>query len=233
MNITGTIYIIDEPRIDVLKSNLMRMPPPGGNLAPNTALCMDMDETDNMLEVWFPEHCQKATILLPPPAAMYKEIDGDQEGFIKEYNEYLEYDSTVQDFICSMILYLHIGGNILLYTPSHLEDDTLWTNVLILFFFTRFGITIGSSIENSFAYDPKYDGVIADLLYGKGYISIMEYLNISDPTMLPSTDACQKLAADLSYIAPGEDPMAFYYDTKRRMIETNSPLLKPAIIFER
>ena len=43
MLLTGTMYIIDEPHIDVLKNNLMRMPPPGAALNPNTVICMDMD----------------------------------------------------------------------------------------------------------------------------------------------------------------------------------------------
>lgn len=234
MILTGTMFIIDEPHLDVLKANLSRMPPPGihgPQLAACTALCMDMDETDNMLEMWFPDHCQKATLLCPPPAAMYKEIDGDMEGFIKEYNEYLDYDSNVQEFIGSMLMYLHVGGNVMLYTPSHLEDDSLWTNTLILFFFTRYGITIGTSNTNPYAYDPRYDGVIADSLYGNGYIDIMEYLNLSDPNMQHSLEVYNRLKYDLTPMCPGEDPMKFYYTAKNLINTTGSPVFSPAIVF--
>lgn len=232
MLLTGTMYIIDEPHIDVLKNNLMRMPPPGAALNPNTVICMDMDETDNMLEVWFPEHCQKATILCPPPSAMYKEIDGDSEGFINEYNDYLDYDSTVQEFIVSMLMYLSYGGNIILYTPSHLEDDALWTNTLLLYFFTRFGITIGTGIDTPYAYDIRYDGHIADILYVNNYMNLSKYLAFSDP-LSRSPEADRKLRMELAPMAgPGVDPMTIYYDAKNLMMATGGvSLLKAAVTF--
>lgn len=231
MNIIGTIYLVDEPNIDVLKRNLMNIPPPGGRLATGTIMCMDMDETDNMLELWFPEHCQKATLLCPPPLAMYKEIDGDLEGFIQAYNEYLDYDESVQDFIASMLLYLHIGGDILLYTPSHIEDDAIWVNTLVMYFFTRFGITIGTSATNQAAYDPRYDSVVAVFIYSKGLMDVFDFVN-SYLNPYPDPSIVERLCMDLSrFCGPGDNPMELYDSMITSLTCYGTPLLRPAVVF--
>ena len=48
-------------------------------------ICMSMDEADDTLEREFPNLVQKSTILCAPPSAIYKEVDGDSEGFINDY----------------------------------------------------------------------------------------------------------------------------------------------------
>lgn len=232
MNILGTIFLIDEPHIDVLKSNLMTNPPPGHSIATGCMICCDMDESDNMLELWFPEHCQKATLLCPPPSAMYKEIDGDLEGFIQCYNEYLDYDNSVQDFIASMLLFMHLGGNILLYTPSHIEDDAIWVNTLMMYFYTRFGITIGTGPDKPCLYDPKYDSVVATLMYDRGVMDVFDYINsITDP--YPDPKIQQRLTFDLlPFASPGENPLNLYYLMRDAINRNGIPVFIPAIRFD-
>jgi len=233
MNILGTIYMMDEPRLDVLRGWLNTTPPPMGNMATGTMICMDMDETDNKLEVEFPDHCQKATLLCPPPLAMYKEIDGDEEGFIQAYNEYLDYDSSVQDFIASMLMYLHMGGHIFMYSPSYIDDCPIWLNTLMLFFFTRYGITIGTSESNGSMYDQRYDGVIADLLYRKGFMNVFDYINSNTSNILDS-DIEEKVCLDLEPFTPiGEHPLEMYRYMKDSLLKYGLPIIKPAVIFER
>jgi len=232
-NIIGTMYLIDEPHIDVLKSNLASTPPPGKGVATGTMLCMDMDESDNMLELWFPDHTQKATILCPPPIAMYKEIDGDQEGFIEEYYRYLDYDDSVQDFLASMLLYLHIGGHILLYTPSHLEDDAIWLNTLVLFFYTRYGITIGTGASDPFRYDERYDVQIANFIYERGFMDVFDFINSSANPFPPFT-VQEKLYTDLLPLCqPGDSPLDMYQLMVNSLLQDGAPIYKAAITFDR
>ena len=94
----GSLFIVDEQHFDILKYNLSTNPPPGRGPAVGTLLCCDLDDGDDMLECMFPEHVQKATLLCPPPSALFKEIDGDMDGFISEYMSYLDYDNSVKEF---------------------------------------------------------------------------------------------------------------------------------------
>ena len=106
MTILGSIYIMDANHLETTKHNLSIYLPPKAGPGPNRILCMDMDETSDELEQLFPDKAMKATLLCPPPLAMYKEIDGDQEGFIRAYNEYLEYVRKNDNFYFSNILYI-------------------------------------------------------------------------------------------------------------------------------
>lgn len=233
MNILGTIYLVDEPNIEILKRELSTNPPPGGGLATGTMLCIDMDESDNKLEQWFPYHTQKGTLLCPPPLAMYKEIDGDQEGFIQSYYEYLDYDESVQDFIASMLLLLHIGGRIMLYTPAYISDDTIWMNTLMLFFFTRFGITIGTSADRSFSYDAKYDGQVANFMYRRGVMEIFDYINSSTDLSCPP-EFQDKVCIDLlPYCGPEDNPLQLFDLIKFNLSHYHVPITKSAIMFDR
>ena len=46
MNIIGTMFLVDEANMNVLRNNLMSFPPPGGGLATGTMLCIDIDDSD-------------------------------------------------------------------------------------------------------------------------------------------------------------------------------------------
>lgn len=233
MNIIGNIYMMDEPHIDVLKRELALNPAPGGGLATGTMLCIDMDETTDQLEQMFPYHCQKGTLLCPPPKILYKEIDGDQEGFVQDYYAYLDYDEAVQDFVASMLLFLHIGGNIRMYTPSFIEDDSIWLNTLILFFFTRYGITIGTGADRPFSYDSRYDGHIANFMYSKGIMEIFDYVNSCTELIAPfefQDKICQDL---LPYCSVEENPLEVFAHMRYSLTQQGKPITKPALIFER
>ena len=233
MNIIGTMYLVDEPNIDVLKNALSTMPPPNTPGVPikNTIMCLDLDEGDNMLELWFPDHCQKATILCPPPLALYKEIDGDMEGFINEYNYYLEMDSAVQEFIASILFYSHHGGSTIIYIPCHMEDDSLWVHTLTSFFLTHYGISIGG-LKYQFSYDPTFDNTIAAFLYTMGWMDIYDYAISSPSQLIPSLYIKQKIIEDLGPIAgPDVDPLELYSYMRYAMARTGNLILKPAVTF--
>lgn len=232
MILLGTMYIIDEQNIEVLKSQLSAFPPPlGGPYVKDTLMCLNMDESSSDIDDMFPYHTQKATLLLPPPFAMQKYVDGDQEGFIHEYNFYLEYDIAVQEFIASILYYLHVGGNILVYIPQCLDDDSIWINTFQLFFFTRYGITMGTSIEHKFAFDIMYNNIIDDLLYSKNYIDIFDYVNNYTERM-PGSLVWDKATRDLYTIGGFDvDPIQTYMMIKMSMQNYGVPILRPAVTF--
>lgn len=219
--------MIDEPHVDIIRMELSE-PPIGPGV-----LCLNMNEGDMTLEQEFPDRCQTATILLPPTEALIKEIDGDQEGFINIYNEYLSSEDIMQ-FITAMIYFLHIGGKILIYTPADLDTDAILTNTLIIYFYTRFGISIGTSEKNGFDYDARYDGVIADLLYQYDRLNVFEYINLSGP-FTPSPEVQNKILYDLTpYCDPYDpDPLELYRIMKNSLLLDGQPITKPAVMFER
>jgi hypothetical protein len=228
MNILGSIYIVDQPHINVLLSQLASTPPPscGGKV-----LCMDMDETQDEIEKMFPDHTVKATLFCPPPSAMYKEIDGDQEGFITDYNNYLDYDNAVQDYIAAMLYFMHTGGNITLYSPAVISDGATWLNTLMIFFYTRYGIVIGTETTPS-SYDDKYDAEIATFLYEKGHMDVIDYCNSYPNNYFPDARVADKVYFELAHIAgPYENPQEVYTRIANNVINYGVPILRPAVTF--
>ena len=224
MNILGTLYTADDP-------NFVRAVLYNPQFAANT-IVMSMDEEDDSLEREFPDRVQVSTILCAPPSAIYKDIDGNHEEFITDYNEYLD-SPPVTEFIAAVLAHMHRGGNILLYIPEFTEDS-IWVNVLLINLFTRFGITVGMSKDKNFEYDPKYDAVIANIIYSYGYIDIIDYMN-SNPEMFPPYELCERVAYDLApYCLPGENGVDVYARMKQNQLMTMDPskrLIIPAMTY--
>ena len=129
-----------------------------------------------------------------------------------------------------MLLFLHVGGQVLLYSPAMLNDGAVWLNTLLLFFYTRYGITVGTP-TNEFAYDPSYDATIIDLLYSRDCINVFDYCN-GYPDMNPSINLANKAYYELSFFCgPGEDPAMVYYRIKSNVMKYGVPILKPGVVF--
>lgn len=242
MYVTGTMYLIDPPNIDYLKESLSRMPSPpipipstpGKGLFCGTALCLDMDETNigrySDLEMLFPNHYIPATTLCPIDDAVDHIRNGDQEGFIKAYNDYLDYDGIAQDEITTILYLLYKGVNIMLYTPTYIIDDT-WVNTLMTFFYTRFGIGIGVSRFEPFTYNPQYDIKIAMYLYIHNAIDVHEFISLA-PIDLPDPSVVDKLGMDLIKYCPyrGNTPLEVYYSFVEQCKQGNAfgiPIVHP------
>lgn len=237
MNIIGTMFLVDEAHMDVLQSNLSSMAPPGSPVpAGNTMLCIDMSDDDNRIEQWFPNHTQKGTLLTPPPSALYKQIDGDQEGFIVEYNNYLDNDQSVRDFVASMMYFLHVGGHILLYSPTELDSGAIWLNTLQLWFYTRFGINIGTGAQSPFTYDQNYDYIVANELYGRlGAMNVLDFVYsiAADITKVDPMNM-QKFYQEMEpFVMAGEDPFSILQFIRINLLTGGSPAYKPAVMFGR
>jgi hypothetical protein len=126
-------------------------------------MVLDLDETSDELKSMFPNDAIKGTVLLPPPSAIFLQIDGDQEGFIFDYEMYLRSNDVV-DYISTIIFMIYSGINTLIYIPSY-SEDSVWVNVLLGFFEKEFGIHIGTSVTNGFSYNGTQDHYISNLMY--------------------------------------------------------------------
>lgn len=229
----GSLFIVDEQHFDILKYNLSTNPPPGRGPAVGTLLCCDLDDGDDMLECMFPEHVQKATLLCPPPSALFKEIDGDMDGFISEYMSYLDYDNSVKEFLSSLLLFIHLGGNAIIYTPSNVDDDAIWLNTLMAFFNTRFGITIGTSQTEPYYFDERYSSIVSSYMYENGSMNVFDFINSTTDTAPNNYIISEKLRTDLApYVDSGHDPAMLFTEMKQHMIQNGVPILYPAIRFE-
>ncbi len=208
MNINGTVYLADERSLDFLKQVLSTHNPPCYGAPQTTVMCVDLDDLDNMLEMWFPNHTQKGTLLLPPPISNTYLIDGLEEEFIQSYDYYLDTSDAVQDYIASILFYLYLGGNIIIYVPN-MDNDVIWLNRLMLYFLSRYGITIGTP-NCGFGYDINYDPIIMKIFYSRGLVDIIQYLN-SVPEPYPDPMLANKIYSDIQAIMPiGSNPLQTY-----------------------
>ena len=137
-------------------------------------ISISLDEADSTLQKEFPNRVVSATVLLPPPSAVFAEIDGDSERFVMEYAAYLDSD-VVCEFNAVMLKLLHDGINVIMYIPSF-NEDSVWVNQLMINQYTRYGITAGLSAEKGFAYDTRYDYHVYNILYSHDYVDVFDYI---------------------------------------------------------
>jgi hypothetical protein len=102
-----------------------------------------------------------------------------------------------------------------------------------MFFYTRYGITIGTSAQNGFMYDQNYDNVISDILYKRKMIDVMDYINSTTYYPYPPLDTYGQVMQDLSFFAgPGENPYETFLFVKNSFLQNGIPVIKPGLIFD-
>jgi len=112
------------------------------------------------------------SILLPPYAAMCKEMDNDTNGFIQIYYDHLM-SIQADQFITMICRALLNGVNLSIFIP--LEQMSLkYPNVLLQYILNTFGIIVGTK-DVPFMYNRSYDGIIMDKLYSHGLCSEEEF----------------------------------------------------------
>lgn len=221
MIIPGTLYLTDNKEL-VCQSITNPM---------NIQRCMviDLDEQSNDLETMFPKDAVKGTFLLPPPSAVFREIDGDHDGFIDEYISFLKSERVI-DYISSILLMVYSGVNTLIYVPSF-SEDSVWINILLGFFETEFGFHIGTGANNSFAYDSTKDINVLNLMFMCNCIDVLSYLRdipLSYTNHPPFLVA--KISKELYAYCGDENPTTAYYNTMYALHK--NPRAIPAIEFE-
>lgn len=221
MIIPGTLYLTDSKEL-VYQS--ITNPT-------NVQRCMviDLDEQSNELEEAFPRDAVIGTALLPPPSAVFREIDGDHDGFVEEYLLSLR-SENVMDYISSVLLMVYSGINTLIYVPCF-SEDSVWINILLTFFETDFGFHIGTSATNGFAYDSTKDINVLNTMFLYNCIDVLSYLRDIPPYYNNHPPfLVAKISRELSMYCGDDNPSKAYYEYMN--ILQKNPRAMPAVIFE-
>ncbi len=198
-------------------------------------MALDMDEQDSFLIDNFPGYVVKATILLPPPTAVFKEIDGDADGFIAEYLDWLKSD-MVTEYLSSILLMVYDGINTFIYIPSF-SEDSIWINVFLDFMRNTFGLNIGTSAQNGFKYDNNFDTFVMNMMYYYNCINELQYLSGLPTYYLDiPPQIWAKLSFDLlKYGSKGENPSDIYRRIRLDLDQsylTSAQPIRPLIQFD-
>lgn len=202
------------------------------SIGPNKVFVLNTDESDQTLETMYPDKCQCATLLCPPPVAVYKEIDGDRNGFVAEYLKYLS-EPSVEEFIAVMLACMHQGRSLLISVTDY-SEDSIWLNILRGYFEERFGIHIGTS-ENDLPFcNPAFGDRVIEFMYSYGVVDVFDFM-MCESKQIPmdfSIDLINKLRSDLSpFAVNGQDPLELYGIIKTNQMMTGNPIIKPAISY--
>lgn len=195
------------------------------------SMALSMDEQSSELENMFPGYVMKATILLPPPSAVFREIDGDYRGFIDEYVGWLNSEMVV-DYISSILLMIYQGINTMIYIPSF-SEDSVWVNTLLEYFEKTYGLHIGTSAENGFRYDNAYDAGVLNTMYYRNCINELQYLAGLPPYYndIPP-QIWSKLTFDLMKYGGRDEDIMSVYNRIRRDSNANHSVVVPAVVFD-
>lgn len=175
-------------------------------------MVIDLDETSTDMEQMFPGSILKGTILLPPPSAVFAQIDGDAEGFGREYFGYLNSDVVV-DFTDTMVYMVYAGINTLIYIPPDDDEFRPWMDLLYIHFQRNYGFVLGTPV-NPFLIDYNRMSMYAYKLYRNNHIRLDDYIRMIPFEVKGVPDGIRaRVAQDLfDYQKPGE----MYYDAYER-----------------
>lgn len=226
MIVQGTVYMTDSLELIHNELNSMENRRLGRKI-----MVLSLDEMNCELEHQYPNDVYKAVCLLPPPSAIFHQIDGDQQAFIDDYTMYLQLE-VVTDYLSAVFNALMNGVNILLYTPSF-GEDIVWINILLNFMENFYGIHIGTSSVNRFWYNPSYDIALANTMYAYNAIDVIQYMIITpdDYVMIPH-HLVAKIAYDLRiYIPREDDPMEAFFQMRKTYHTSPTGNLKQTLLF--
>lgn len=140
-----------------------------GNL---NLVIINLDEYNNQIQG---ECVIQGAELLPPPAAVIAEQDGDMQAYDYIYDNWYS-EPAIQLFMTGIITTLYKGKNILLYYPELNNAESITIPKLLEIFWIRFGIKIGIVNINSCMYNFKLTPIWLNLMYHNRVLGAYEYL---------------------------------------------------------
>ena len=149
---------------------------------PNTKIIsLDDDDTYAELSPVSNPNVIKGTILLPPIEVQWAELDGDIQQFNALYFAHMN-SKNVMDFIYTLIGYMYMGGNLIVYYPDFDAsglDNTASIQFLLEYLESGFGLHLGTGPNDPFRFDPNcipmyYIGIY-NLNIIDGYSFLMNY----------------------------------------------------------
>lgn len=173
MNIfQGTMYVVDSERVIL---GCINAAPYLNHVVLNVSENKDEDISQSP---YLQGIVQDSTILCPPPSAVYMEIDGNTNGFIDCYREYL-YSPEVRSFILMALFGMYRGMRLYLYLPEF-TNESIWIGVLIGHLKDVYGIDVGL-IGKKFAFDDQYSEDILCEWYARNFIDVFEFISYFNP----------------------------------------------------
>lgn len=176
------------------------------------------------------------TCLLPPIAAKYAELDGDEMMYDQIYTGHL-LEPYQQQVISALIAFLYRGGNILIFLPNEAYDNTM--DKFIFHMFNIFGIHIGkigaiNPIDSNCYYDESCLPIWLNMIYSCRVISAREYLFMyPEDAIINNDNIMNMLISDIQPYADTIQGKRDYILHYHKLIHKN-PKIVPAIrLFER
>lgn len=189
----GSLYVTNDPQLVL-------------NSAKDYSIICISGETDEYQSLIQATNASIATILLPSYDAVMMELDGNVEGFIGSYFNYLS-SKEPSMFINLILRAIYNGTNVLLYLTKE-ESRMNYINVFAKYFADVFGITIGSE-TTQYIFNPAYLPIIFDTLYLNDLMTTAEYIKYFPNTVIVNPMTATKAAMELSlYVSQDNDVLA-------------------------
>ncbi len=142
-----------------------------GNL---NLVIINLDEYNEQIKG---ENVIQGAELLPPPAAVIAEQDGDMTSYNYIYDSWYN-EPAIQLFITGLITTLYRGKNILFYYPDLKDQESITIPKMFEMFWRRFGIRFGVIGVSNVYYDFKSTPVWLNLMFQYGVVGVNEYLTL-------------------------------------------------------
>lgn len=121
----------------------------------------------------YKEHFVTATSLIPDYQAMSLQVDGNIDGFIQMYIASLNSKAALEMFSV-IFACLYKGTSIIFYLPQE-SAGLNFIQYLLQFIQNNYGITTQTT-STQYAFDSRFSGRIAELLYINNLITCQEFL---------------------------------------------------------
>lgn len=154
------------------------------------------------------------TCLLPPVDALIAEADGDEQLYDACYSEHFN-DPFIMQFIGALIIFLHNGGNIILYFP---DLQTITATKLMQQFWIRYGIGIGIIGQSSSNYDMNCIPIWLAFMYTADAIHPFELLYFYPADAMIPDNIMNKLLVEISPLGDSfEQKINFILDLRVKL----------------
>ena len=196
---------------------------------------ISLDEDDEYIELspLNNKNVVKGTILLPPIEAGWKEIDGDEFGYMEIYTNYLA-SPQVAEFITVLLATIYSGTNIIIYCPEFdrcVDNSSLYIKVLYRYLENLYGIHIGTNDMDPFMLNSLMIPVYLIDIYGLGVIDPYTFLiqfDVNNNLGIPD-NVYLKLINDINPYGNSYEEKKEYIDTIRKNILRKKTIVKCAL----
>ena len=170
------------------------------------------------------------SVLLPPYGAVMQYLDGNVQGFYKEYFEYLG-SKEADTFMCLLLAASARGFNLVIYVPRDEANNLKFVDALGQYMNMAYGVTIGNDEGLPFNFNTNFMPQVLCRLYMHDLISYQELLVAYPPNTMLSEYIIPKLALEMRFfgISP-DDVSAQIHAYLQRIKQHDNTYLPRAVI---